>query len=168
MATANTVQDVPEYLQKFYVDNMNNLAANYSTAQNIYNANSAYSPYSQPRVQGFTNDQLMGMDMTRANVGVGQDALAGAAARAGQAAQSYSDKTPITADTISGYYQAYLGRTPGVSEMQFWLANGKDMQSLTTGIASSPEAQNRLAAGYSPDMSKLQDGAFRPKSIQTE
>src|SRR5690348_3928000 len=98
MATSTTTADVPDYLEKFYQDNLNNLAQNYALAQNIYNANSTYTPYTNPRVQGFTNDQLMGMNMTRANVGVGQDALAGAAARAGQAAQSYSDKMPLTAD----------------------------------------------------------------------
>jgi hypothetical protein len=168
MATSTTTANVPDYLEKFYQDNMNNLAQNYSTAQNIYNANSAYTPYTNPRIQGFTNDQLMGMDMVRRNTGVGQDALAGAAARAGQAAQSYSDKMPVTADVVKSYYNAYLGRDPSAADTQNWMNNAKSVGDLTKGIGGSAEASARAAAGYAPDFSKLNDGSFRPNSVQTE
>jgi hypothetical protein len=168
MATSTTVNDVPDYLEKFYQDNMNNLAANYSTAQNIYNANGAYTPYTNPRIQGFTPDQLQGMQMTRDQVGVGTDALAGAAARAGQAAQSYSDKMPITADVVRSYYQTYLGRDPEPGAIENWMSGAKTVGDLTKGIGGSQEAQLRAQAGYTPDFSKLQDGSFRPNSVQTE
>jgi hypothetical protein len=168
MATSVTTADVPDYLEKFYQDNLNNLASNYDIAKNIYNANSTYTPYTQPRIQGFTNDQLMGMNMVRGNVGVGQDALAGAAARAGQAAQSYSDKMPVTADVVKSYYNAYLGRDPEPGAVENWLAGSKTIGDLTKGIGGSQEAALRAQAGYSPDLSKLQDGSFRPGAIQTE
>jgi hypothetical protein len=168
MATTTSVNDVPDYLEKFYQDNLNNLTQNYGTAQNIYNANSAYTPYPNPRIQGFTPDQLQGMQMVRDQTGVGQDALAGAAARAGQAAQSYSDKMPLTADVVKSYYNTYLGRDPEPGAIENWMAGAKTVGDLTKGIGGSQEASLRAQAGYTPDFSKLQDGAFRPNAVQTE
>src|SRR5690349_977032 len=168
MATSTTTADVPDYLEKFYQDNLNNLAQNYALAQNIYNANSIYTPFTNLRVQAFTNDQLMGMAMTRATVRGWQDALAGAAARAGPAAQSYSDKMPLTADVIKSYYNTYLGRDPEAGAVEFWTQNAKTVGDLTKGIGGSQEAALRAQAGYTPDFSKLQDGSFRPTSVQTE
>lgn len=168
MATTTSVNDVPDYLEKFYQDNLNNLTQNYGTAQNIYNANSAYTPYPNARIQGFTPDQLQGMQQVRDNVGVGQDALAGAAARAGQAAQSYSDKMPLTADVVKSYYNTYLGRDPEPGAIENWMSGAKTIGDLTKGIGGSQEAAQRAQAGYTPDFSKLQDGAFRPNSIQSE
>jgi hypothetical protein len=168
MPLSVTTSDVPDYLEKFYQDNLNNLAQNYDLARNIYNANSEYTPYPNPRIEGFTPDQMQGMQMVRDNTGVGQDALAGAAARAGQAAQSYSDKMPLTADVVKSYYNTYLGRDPEPGAIENWMSGAKTVGDLTKGIGGSQEAMQRAQAGYSPDFSKLQDGAFRPGSIQTE
>jgi hypothetical protein len=168
MPLSVTTSDVPDFLEKFYQDNLNNLAQNYDLSRNIYNANSAYTPYPNPRIEGFTPDQLQGMQMVRSNVGVGTDALAGAAARAGQAAQSYSDKMPLTADVVKSYYNAYLGRDPEPGAIENWMSGAKTVGDLTKGIGGSQEASMRAQAGYTPDFSKLQDGAFRPNSIQTE
>ena len=118
MPTSTTTSDVDEWLKKFYQDNANNLSQQYDIAKNIYNANATPATYTGARNQEFTQDQLQGMQMVRDNVGLGQNALQGAVARAGNAAQSYSDKMPLTADTVSSFYETYLGRTPTAQENQ--------------------------------------------------
>lgn len=160
--------NAPSWLTQFYKDNANELSSQYKTAKNIYNANANYSPYPGQRQQGFTTDQSKGMQMTRDNIGLGQDALAGAAARAGNAAESYSDNVPMNASTVNSYYQGHLGRNASAEESAFWLKNAKTAGDLSSGIGNSLEARNRVAAGVGPDMSKIQDGTFKPNSVQTE
>lgn len=91
MATSTTTSSVEDWLQQFYKENANNLSQQYDIAKNIYNANNTYQPYTGQRIQGFTPDQLQGMQMVRDNIGAGQQALQGAVARAGQAAKSWTD-----------------------------------------------------------------------------
>lgn len=168
MATSTTTSSVDPWLQRFYQENANRLSQQYDLASQIYNANSAYQPYTGARVQDFTADQLKGMQMVRDQIGIGQDALSGAVSRAGQAAQSYSDKMPVTADTVNSYFQAYLGRSPDAQGLQDFVASNKTVADLERSIANSPEARARLAAGYTPDLSKLQDGTFRPNAVKVD
>lgn len=166
--TTASSASAPAWLQQFYKDNANELTQQYNTAKNIYNANNTYQPYTGSRQQGFVNDQSQAMQMVRDNVGLGQDQLQNAQKSLNRGATSYTDNMPMTADSVSQMYQAYLGRTPSASEIQHQLKNNTSITSLRDNIANSGEASQRLAAGYKPDLTKVQDGTFRPGAVQTE
>lgn len=46
-------------------------------------------------------------------------------------------------DTIAGYYDAFLRRTPGLGEINFWDATGKSLETIRAGIVGSPEAKGK-------------------------
>lgn len=158
---------VPAWLQQFQKDNANELTSQYNTAKNIYNQN-PYQAYSGTRQQGFTNDQTKAMQMVRDNVGLGQDQMSNASKSINRGVTSYSDNVPVTADSVAGMYQAYLGRTPSADEIKQWSSSGGGLTGIRDGIANSAEAQQRLASGFKPDLTKVNDGTFRPASVQTE
>jgi hypothetical protein len=173
-ATSSAIQTTsqdnsPQWLKDFYQGLARENTSAFNTAKGIYNANQNYQPYTGARVQQFSADQLNAMQRLRDTQGMGTDALKGATQSIGLGSRSTSDAMPVDANAVSGMYQAYLGRTPSASEIQFQLKNGpKNVAELQAGIARSPEAAQKAASGYRPDLSKLQDGSFHPNSVQTE
>lgn len=166
---STTTDNSPQWLKSFYENLAKENTNVYNTAKNIYNSNSQYQPYTGARVQQFSNDQLSGMQRVRDSMGVGQDALAGATQSIGLGSRSMSDTMPLNASTVSSAYEALLGRTPSAQEINHQLSSGvKSMADLQGVLGNSAEAQQKMAAGFKPDMSKLQDGSFRPTSVQTE
>lgn len=173
-ATSSAIQTTsqdnsPAWLKEFYQNLAKENTSLYNTAKGIYNANSKYQPYTGNQVQQFSNDQLSGMQRVRDSVGVGQDALKGATQSIGLGSRSMSDAMPLNAQAVTGMYQAYLGRTPTAQEITTHLNGGaKSVSALQNSIANSQEAKLKLASGFTPDTSKLQDGSFRPNAVQTE
>lgn len=166
---STTADNSPQWMKDFYQNLAKENTNLYGTAKNIYNANSQYQPYTGARVQQFSNDQLTGMQRTRDSLGVGQDAMKGATQSLGLGSRSMSDTMPLNASAVTGAYEAFLGRTPSAAEIQQQLNSGvKSVADLQHAIGNSPEAMQKSAAGFKPDMSKLQDGSFRPNGVQTE
>lgn len=166
---SSTQDNSPQWMKDFYQNLAKENTSAYNTAKSIYNSNSKYQPYTGPRTQQFANDQLAGMQRVRDSVGVGQDALKGATQSIGLASRTMSDAMPVNSQAIAGAYQAFLGRTPSAQEIASWQNSGvKTVADLQAGIGNSTEARQKLASGFQPDMSKLQDGAFRPNAVQTE
>lgn len=164
----STQDNSPQWMKDFYQNLAKENTNVFNTAKGIYNANSKYQPYTGARVQQFSNDQLAGMQRVRDSLGVGQDALKSATQNFGLGSRSMSDAMPVTAEAVKSYYNAYLGRDPTAQDIQHHMKHATGVSDLQKNIGASQEARMRLAAGFNPDTSKLQDGAFRPNAVQTE
>lgn len=144
----------PAWLTQFYQDNANERRGIYDIAKQLYNQNVNNQPYTEPRIQSFTTDQLRAMQMVRDNIGIADPVLDSSLARANAASQSYYDRggQPYTPNAIQtgNFTDRYARSNIGPTLGQANLVNGNQFNQIRGG-AYNPLAVNAERVGIDPN-----------------